>query len=346
MTFRFLAAPLFAALAASVVAQDDRVVLTNGSVVQGVKVNAFDIRNLRYNKGGANETVSTDQVAKIELAKFRDVYARGLADPDLMLTVAREQLGEKNALMAQLGFVGAAAQFFDGNDANKAIGALEEMQKGIPEAGVLPEVYRQKFEYYSGLGQKGAQSAALTAKKYQADATSGAWPTGLALEAEFFVILSERKDPKDYQNKLRAIATKAAGSNPIVANRANIQLANSMRETKDPDGAMKIYEDLANKEGVDPSSRAGAWIGVGKVVFDKAPAGDKAAFQKALLAFLRARTEKGAWPSLTAEALYHAMLAAEKWKGPEYTLVMSRCKRDLLSDYSGSEWAERAKAGR
>lgn len=346
MTFRFLAAPLFAALAVSVAAQDDRVVQTNGTVIQGVKVVSFDIRSLRYTKGGANESVASDLVAKVEPGKFRDVYARGLSDPDLMLTVAREQLADKNTLMAQLGFVGAAAQFFDNNEAGKAVGALDELQKGIPEAGVLPEVYRQRFEYYMGLGQKGARDAAATAKRYQADATTGAWPNGFAVEAEFFLALSDRKDPKDFQARLRAIGTKAAATNPVVANRANVQLAHSLRETKDVDGAMKIYEDLAHKEGVDASSRAGAWLGIGKVTFDKAPAGDKAAFQKALLAFLRARAEKEAWPALHAEALYHAILAADKWKGPEYTLVMARCRRDLLSDFASSEWAERAKAGR
>src|SRR5688572_2127788 len=154
-------------------AQDDRLVLVNGTKVEGVKVTNFDIQGLRYSKGGTNETVPTDQVAKVELAKFRDVYARGIKNADLMLTVAREQLKDKNELMAQLGFVGASAQFFDEDRAQEAVSCLDELQTALPDAGVVPEVYRQKFEYYMGLGAKGAQNAVAVAKKYQGAAVGG-----------------------------------------------------------------------------------------------------------------------------------------------------------------------------
>lgn len=345
MTFRPPVASLLAALlAATAVAQEDTVTLITGTVVSGVRVTSYDIRSLKYTKGSATEQVSSDQVGKVELKKFADVYRRGLRDPDMMITVAREKLAEKDLLLAQLGFVGSAAQFFDANDAGKAVGALEELQKAIPEAGVLPEVYRQKFEYYMGQGAKGAQSAAQVAKKYQSDAMSGAWPAGFMVEAEFFAALADRKDPKDFQAKLRAIASKAGGTYPVVANRANVELAHSLRETKDVDGAARLYEDVLKKDNADSSSRAGAYLGLGKILMEKSSAGDKDAFKKAMLMFLRVRLEtKDAWPSLHAEALYHAILAADKWRGPEYGLVMARCKRILSDEFGESEWAQKAK---
>jgi hypothetical protein len=345
MTFRLsLACLLTAVFAAPAVAQEDSITLTNGTVVSGVRVTSWDVRNLKYDKGSAKEQVPTDQVAKVELQKFKDVYARGLRDPDLMLTVAREKLCDKDLLMAQLGFVGAAAQFFDQDKASEGVGALDEMQKAIPEAGVLPEVYRQKFEYYMGVGPKGATSAQTVAKKYAADALSGAWPAGLAVEAEFFVVLADRKDPKDFQTKLRAVAGKAGGVNPVVANRANVELAHSLREAKDVEGAQRIYEEVKGKENVDSSSRAGAYLGLGKILLEKSAASDKDAFKQSLLLFLRVRLEtKDAWPSLHAEALYHAMLAADKWRGPEFGLVIGRCKRVLSDEFGGTEWAEKAR---
>jgi hypothetical protein len=265
----------------------------------------------------------------------------------MMLTVAREQLAEKNTLMAQFGFLGAADQWLQSGtneDAAKAMGALDELQKGIPEAGLLPELYRMKFEFYLGLGAKGAQSAATVAKKYQADAIAGAWPTGLAVEAEFFLTLAERRDPKDFQSKLRTIAGKAAATNPAIAARANVELAHSLRETKDVEGAKKIYEEIVAKDRVDESALAGAYLGLGKIVLEQASANDKEAFKRALLLFLRVRlATKNAWPGLQAEALYHAILAADKWRGPEFGLVMARCKRILGEEYGSSEWAERAK---
>jgi hypothetical protein len=334
---------LLAALALPVAAQDDVIHLVNGTSVTGVRVTAFDIRNVKYTRGGAAEQTPSDQVARLELQKFADVYRRGLKDPGLMLTVAREKLADKDVLLAQLGFVGAAAQFFDNDQPGEAVGALEEMQKAIPEAGSVPEVYRQKFEYYMGLGGKGVGNAAQVAKKYLTDANQSAWPNGFMLEAEFFV-LSDRKDAKDFQSKLKAVVGKASGTNPVVANRANVELAHSLRETKDSDGAQRIYDEVLKKDGVDGSSRAGAYLGTGKILLEKTAAADKESFKKALLLFLRVRLEtKDAWPSLQAEALYHAILAADKWRGPEYGLVMARCRRLLSDEFGETEWAAKAK---
>ena len=345
MTSRLLASVLPALLALPVLAQD-RITLTDGTVVPDARVTSFDVRNLKYSKGGTTEQVSTDRVAKVELAKFKEVFARGLRDPDLLLTQARETLADKNTLLAQFAFVSAAAQFFDNGKPAEAVAALEEMQKGVPEAGLLPEVYRQKFEYYMGL-EKGQGNAAKVAKAYASDALSGAWPGGFALEAEFFSALSEKAAAKDFQGKLRGIIGKSGGINPVVANRANVELAHSLRETKDFDGASKLYEDVVKKDGVDSSARAGALLGLGKITFEKASAADKDAFKQALLMFLRVRLEtKDAWPSLQAEALYYAIQAADKWRGPEFNLIMARCRNTLISEFNGTEWADRAKAGR
>lgn len=335
---------LLAVLVAPVAAQDDVIHLVNGTSITGVRVTGFDIRNIKYSKGGTNEQTSTDQVAKVELKKFAGTYARGLKDPGIMLTMAKEKLAEKDLLLAQLGYVGAAAQFFDAEQPGEAVGALDELQKAIPEAGVLPEVFRQKFEYYMGLGGKGANSATQVAKAYQAAAQANAWPAGLMVESDFFVALAERKDPKSFQTQIKAVASKAGGTHPVIANRANIELAHSLRETKDTEGAQRIYDEISKKDGVDGSSRAGAYLGLGKILLEKSAAGDKESFKKALLLFLRVRLEtKDAWPSQQAEALYHAMLAADKWRGPEYGLVMARCRRLLNDEFGATEWAEKAK---
>lgn len=349
MKSSFLAASFVAFCACGAIAQDDRVVLTSGSKLEGVKVVSFDVRALRYSRAGNTETVSTDQVLQVDLGKFRDTYARGLRDADMMVTIAREQVTDKNLLMAQFGFTGAAAQFFDNDEASKAVAALDELQKSCPEAGVLPEVYRQKFEYYMGLGSKKAADAATVAKKYKADAVGGAWPNGLATEAEFFLVMAERMgggNPKEFQTKLQGIVASAGGVNPMVQNRANIQLANSLREAKDNEGAQRIYEDLSKRDGVDTSSRAGAFLGLGQILLEKATPETKDVAKQALLLFLRVRLEtKDAWPSLQAEALYHAILAADKWRGTEYQTIMARCRGVLFADFPQSEWTKRAKQG-
>lgn len=342
MTSKSFVSSLLAALcAAAVTAQSDHVHLVNGKTLEGVRVTAFDIRSLRYTKGGSSDSVSTDQVAKVDLAEFKKVFARGMRDADLMLTLAREQLEAKNLLLAQLGFVGAAQRFFDSDRASEAVAALNELEKGIPEAGVLPEVFRAKFEYYMGLGPKGAQSAQTVAKKYESDAIGGAWPNGLATEAAFFQVLAEPSNAQEFQNKLRDIVSRARGNNQIIANRANVELAHSLRKANDAAGAKRIYEEVIGREGVDDSSRAGAYLGFGTILAEEAAAGDKDKFKDALLMFLRVRLEtREAWPALHAEALYRAILAADKWRGPEYAYIIGRCRGTLLSEFKNSEWAK------
>lgn len=335
-------------LALPLAAQDDVVLLLNGTKIDGVKITSFNVREVKYTKGGASQSVPTDQVRKIEPAKFKEVYRIGLKDSGLMLTKSREQLAEKDELLGQLGLLNAASQLFDEAKPVDAMGVLDELQKALPEAGVLPDVYRLKFEYYMGLGEKGAANAVSVAKKYSDSATGGAWPAGLATEAQFFAAMAERAaggQPKDLQHKLRGVISKAMTDNPMVANRANVQLANSLREAKDNEGARKIYEEVVKKEGVDDASRAGCLLGLGLLTLDQASS-DKDAARKALMMFLRVRLEtREAWPSQHAESLYWAVKAADKWRGNDYQFVMGRCRGVLFNDYGDSEWASRMKSG-
>lgn len=340
MTSKIFAASLIALVAASAAtAQSDKITLHNGTVTKDVKVISFDVRNVRYKRSGSNESVPSDQVAKIELGKFDKVYARGLRDPGIMLTMAREQLASKDEVMAQLGFVGAAKTYFDFGSASEAVSALNELKKSMPEAGSVPDVHRMKFEYYLGVGS--AANALKVAKAYESDAVKGAWPTGFSVEASFFQAISTPAAPPEYQAKLRSIVSRARASNPVVSHRANVELAHSLRKTKKGDEAKRIYDDIAKREGVDQSSRAGAYLGLGQMLYDT---GDKAKSREALLLFLRVRLEtKDSWPSLQAEALYSSMQAARRWGGPESNYIRSRCRRMLIDEFPGSEWAKQAK---
>lgn len=345
MTSKFLATSLIGLVAAAAftttaVAQD-KIHLLNGTVVKDVKVVEFKIRALRYKRSGSTESVESDQVAKIELGKFKDVYARGLEDAGLMLTLAREQAKAKNDVMAQLGYVGAARGFFDEGAAPEAVEALNELEKKFADGGAVADVYRLKFEYYLGIGAKGMSSAVTVAKKYETAAIGGAWPNGFTVEASFFQALSEKSSPQGFQKKLRDVINRARSSNVVVANRANIELAHSLRKTGGADEAKRIYDNIVKKDGVDDSARAGAYLGLGLINFESS---NKEDAKQGLLYFLRARLEtRDAWPSLHAESLYHSIQAARKWGGPESRYIMGRCRRVLFADFPNSEWAKLAK---
>ncbi len=335
-------------LVAVAAAQGDTVTLASGTVVEGVNVQAFTVRELKYSKGGSSETVSSDQVVSVVLGKFRDVYRRGLADRsgDMVIDEARNQL-KKDALMAQFGYVEAARLFFGDDKDGTAGTVLDELREKIADAGLVPEAFRMKFEAYMGRGDaSGYQSASSLAKKYATEAVTNAWPAGFAIEADLFGVLAEGAaggDAKDFQSKMRTIAGRAAAVSPILTGRANVQLAHSLRATGDAEGARKLYDDVLERS-TDDNSRAGAYLGLGLLAMSKGDAANREPYREALLSFLRVRLEtKGSWVSLQAEALYHAMLAAEKWGGQDFRLVAGRCRFLLLNNFPGSEWAGRAK---
>ncbi len=332
-------------------AQGDTVTMTSGTVVEGCSVQSFNIRELKYTKGGSVEQVPADQVAKVEMKKFKDVYRRSLAnkDADLMLTEARNQFSKsKDVLMAQLGYLECARLFYaSGNDGGGG-GVLEELHKSIPDAGVLPDGYRMKFENYLSQGDAaGIGNAKLLAQKYSTEATTSAWPTGFAVEADFFAALADGAaggDAKAFQAKMRDIVAKAQGGMPILAARANVQLANSLRMTGGADQAAEIYQAILDGKTNDENARAGAWLGMGYVAMTKGDAANRDPFRDALMNFLRVRLEtRNSWASLQAEALYNAILAAEKWGGQDFRLVQGRCRYLLNANFGQSEWAQRAR---
>lgn len=342
MTSKFLAASLIALVTVNAVtAQSDKIHLLDGTVVTGAKVVEYTVRNLRYKRSGSTESVSSDQVAKLELGAFKKVFARGDRDPGMMLTLSREQLAAKNAVLSQMGFVAAAGLFFDQDSPAEAVATLNELQKAFPEGGTVPDVYRLKFEYYIGTGQKGISSALKVAKKYENDAIGGAWPSGFLVQANFFQALAEQSSPADYQSKLRSIVTSARSSNLVVSNRANIELAHSLRKDKKFDEAKRIYDNIAKKDSADDTSRAGAYLGLGGILMET---GTKEEAKQALLYFLRVRLEtRDAWPSLQAEALFSSIAAARKWGGPEYLYIIGRCRGVLFSEFKNSSWTQQLK---
>ena len=332
-------------------AQGDTVTMTSGTVVDGCNVQSFNIRELKYSKGGSVEQVPTDQVAKIELKKFKDVYRRSLAnkDADLMLTEARNQFSKsKDLLMAQIGYLECARLFYaQGNDGNGG-GVLEELSKNIPDAGVLPDGYRMKFENYLSQGDAaGVGNAKLLAQKYSTEATANAWPNGFAVEADYFAAMAEGAgggDAKAFQAKMRDIVAKAQSGMPILAARANVQLANSLRMTGAADQAAEIYQSILGGKVTDENALAGAHLGIGYLAMGKGDAANREIFRDALMSFLRVRLEtRNCSSSPQAEALYNAVLAAEKWGGPDFRLVQGRCRYLLNANFAQTEWAQRAR---
>ncbi|MGE3171571.1 MAG: hypothetical protein AB7O97_03030 [Planctomycetota bacterium] len=332
-------------------AQGDTVTMANGTVVDGASVKSYTVRELKYTKGGKSETVAGDQVAGIDLERYRDVYKRSIANRDaaLMLTESRNQLEkQKDELMAQVGYVECAKLFYSAGDASSGGQVLEELQQKLPDAGLIPETYRLKFDSYMGRGDaSGYQNAGIVAKKYATEATTNAWPMGFMLEGEFFVAVADQAaggDAQQFQTKMRDVASRAGSTYPNLAARANVQLGHSLRLNGNLDGARQLYQGVLDNKAASDETRAGAWLGLGHLAMARGDAANRDPYREALLAFLRVKVEtRNSSESLQAEALYNGMLAAEKWGGEDFRLIQGRCRYLLLNNYANSEWAARAR---
>ncbi len=346
-----IAVPIFALLlsaAPALVAQSDKIHKVDGSMIESVRVKDFTVQELTYTEGGSNKTLSSDQVASLELAGFKDAYKRGLAgnDPGQLLTVAREQV-KRNKVMAQMGFVRAASLFLEYDDGEaSAVAALDEMTQEFPEGGFVPELYRQKLGVYLGRGPAGAKNALAVATKFGDAASSGGWPQGFIYEANFFKALAEASggslEAGAFQGRMRQILGDTLGTFPNIANRANAQLANSLRIDEKTDDARAIYESLLGQDGVETNVRAQAYVGMGHLKMATGSTTEKQAYKEAMLLFLRPYIETPeAWGSTIAEGLYNAAICAERWGGTDAREMAYRLRGRLKSQYPTSEFTER-----
>ncbi len=333
-----------AALALPLLAQGDRVTLANDVVLTDLRVVSFDVRTIKFVRSNAQHQEASDQVPRVELEKVAELLRPGGRTHEALTTMARDHVAQKNVLVAQFLFVAAADAAFAAGKPTEGLAALEELTRTLPECGLAPEAYRRRFEFHHAIGGKGVGAAGAVAKKYLADAIGGGWPRGFAFEAEFLLALVERSNARAFQAKLRTLVEKAAGPAPVVAERARVELAHTLRTAKDSAEARRIYEATLAREGADVTARAGAWIGLGRLALDEAEAGDKDALQRAMTAFLRVRIEcRQAWPALRAEALFEAAAAAERWRGPDYAQVIASCRAALAAEFATSEWNEKAR---
>ena len=262
-------------LAAAATAQlqpRDTIHWVNGSSTHEARVSTFTLTDIAYQvRGGGSETRPADQVLSIELGRFNDAFKRGISgnDPGLFLTESRRlkdstRGGDK--LLAQFGYVETARRYWeDFGEPITAVQVIDELADEFPESGLVPERYRLKLMIYLGTGQIRDASAVATA--YYADATSNGWPSGFAYEANFYQILSKKisgsASPAEIQNELRSLISKVRGAYQTIANKANVELANSLRESGNAAAALKIYEVLVDEDNLDDQTRAGTYLGLG-----------------------------------------------------------------------------------
>lgn len=344
-------AALLLALAPAALAQKDRIVWTDGTVSDDVRVQDFTWREIKFTEKGRAEQRPADSVASIEVNKFKEAYRRAYGATsagdryDQFLSIA-ESLASKEPFLAQWGYLEAARLQAKINQYGEAFAVLEKMVQDLPDTGFYPEVFRWKLDYYLAQGKDKAGSATAVAKKYNQTTLEKGFPDGFVYEASYYDLMARAVDGSleggALQGELDGLLDKTEGAYPAVADRVRVQLANAHRAANEFDEARSIYQKLADKAGIDETTRALALLGLGYTDMETADRTNVELYREALLSFLRVYLETpGVAGEIRAEALYNGALAAEKWRGPDSGGMARRLRGYLRRDFPDSPWASR-----
>jgi len=324
---------------APLTAQNDRISWTDGTVTERVTVTGFNLREITYRKGGSTETASSDKVADLFVKKVRNRYNQAYGASSSEKPATFLQLAERykqDEFLAPFGYVEAVRLFEKTGEASSMFAALDEMAKRYPDTGFLTMTFVTKIRYYLGKGKNA--DAAKVALRYQTTATGQGYPKGFQLEAEYYEALTSGRTGALPQSQLRGVMQRifsdAEPDYPLVASRARLELANSLRSEGKNDQARKEYEEILAIDNLDAQIRGGAWLGLGHISFDAGNPADREPYGEALKEFLRVYlSNRDAEPAVVAESLEFGAKAAEKWGGTDSARMSRRLKRILSQEF-------------
>ncbi|MEO0478555.1 MAG: hypothetical protein AAF196_03655 [Planctomycetota bacterium] len=334
-------------LATPALAQKDTILLHDGTLIEGVRVQAYDIDKILWKKGSSEDTRKADQVAEVTLGKGRDEFSAGFSagntvDSYVPFLDAAKSVDDQ--LLKQYGYRLAAEAAFNAGQWSAAFQILEELKSEIPVTAHAPLLFQMKLEYYLSRGAAGAGDARTTAKAYENEAVVG-WSKGFQLDAKLYGIRAELAagdaDAGRIQGQLDQIIRDAVGA-AHVAQRARLVKADVLRSTNQTDAAAEIYQGLVEADYLEASVKSGAWLGMGHVLTKRGQAGDSESYKQSLLAFLRVYLDRDGVPAgIVAEALFFGSQAAEKWGGEDSGRMRGYMQFLLRQNYPDSTWAQR-----
>jgi len=326
-------------LVAPLSAQSDKIHWADGKVTERCTVTGFTLHEITYRKGGRTETAASDTVVDLFIKKIRDRYTQAFGASSEEKPATFLQLAERykdDDFLAQFGYVEAIRLFKKAGDAGSMFAALDELATRYPDSGYLTMTFVVKIQYYLGLGKE--IDAAKVALRYKSTSTGQGYPRGYQLEAEFYETLTSGLSGAIPKSQVRAIMLRIMGDAdpeyPLIASRARLENANSLRSEGKSDQAKSEYEEILARDHLDAQIRGGAWLGLGHVNFAAGNPSDREPYGEALKQFLRVYlSNRDAAPAVVAESLEFGAKAAEKWGGTDSVFMSRRLKRILSREF-------------
>ncbi len=352
-----VALPLFP----TVRAMADTIHLQDGKTIQNVQIVSEDAKAVVYKEGKSDKTLASDAVAAVEY----DKRPKQLDEAEALV------LGEdpESAVEAFDAYVEAAiakpvpAQYrwapphaaWRALQVRESVVDVEGVQNAAkrliqhyPDSRYVPMAFLAKASAELQAGQ--AARAQETLAELAAVATAQSLPKVWGLECRLAQIqvdpalkpAAKRNEYERVQSEagdlpaLKARAKLLVGEAFLAEAAANQSGARALREE-----AKEAFQEVLANDKASRSVLAAAYAGLGETLFlQGADANDPKLLQEAVLNLLRVATLYRDEGRTVARALFYAMRSFDLMPDPRRK---SEMKRELLSMYARSSWAEEAK---
>lgn len=348
-------------LAQPISAQTDTIHLINGDKIEKVRVENYDYMKVTFKSGRISETKDRELVARIDFGqktvrKLFDIARKQTAseeynDAYVSWLEAADKAEKSKRLMpfAQVALYKAfeiAKRVGESGDRMKIIGRLEKTNDG--KSAYLPQIWAFKLDVTrdtAGNDRAKLENYKALCKDYANFVGEKGLGNRYKLEAQLYSIdartrLVELK-PADAKAELERILPQVESSYPDLAGRINLSIALSVLAGGKFDEAKKLFSSIIDSRAADGSTKAQALVGRGHTWLRRSGVSPEQA-RSALLDYMRvAILHEEAGTEIVGEALYHAVLAYDRWNGVDKDMAKRRLRTRLKLNYADSSWADK-----
>lgn len=355
----FLIPLLFVAPAAW--SQTDTIYLTNGDKIERVKVEAYDYEKVSYKAGRVDESKPRGTVLRIDFGQpsvaklFEDARQKTNAEDypeaytawgDAAEKAEKSKTLEPFAQVALFEAFKIAQLVGEAGDINNVLDRLEKTNDG--KTAYWPQIWEYrltKARDAAGNDRAKLETYKDGVKQYEAFVGERGLGDRYKHEAQLFSIdarlrLVEIK-PEEAKAELERVLSQVESDFPDLANRIHLALANAVLQTSKYDEAKQLFTSIVDSKAADEATRAAALVGRGHTWLRRDGLTPEQA-RNALVDYMRvAILHESVGDEIVGEALYHAVMAYDRWNGVDKETAKRRLRSRLKLDYAKSSWASK-----
>jgi hypothetical protein len=352
----FLAATF--AASASAQANYDIVELSDGTTLDSVRVEKFNLRELVVKERSSSRSIEREKVFRITLntsaARRLLKDARQAASEENWAVAVQEYLKAANDAKARRSLSGFAPQFavWEALKIARKWGTPEEIKeieeqltKDYRDTGFWPNLWEQRVQdaFVAGSDRDSLSKAKATVEEFKTFAkerlTKKYQVESEIFETQIRLRLKEISGAQA-QTKYQQLLGQVRGQYQGLANMLNLEIANAELVQNRIKEAREVYREILKSGVADDDTMAGAYVGLGHSymrVAERSKEDGRHAlsnYMRALVLYPQSDVER------LGEAAYHAIKAYQVWE-PNARNEQRRLYTRLKRRYAASSWSKK-----